>query len=463
MLLFRVARNKLFNKVVPGTELIIRSICVDRTLREVLAAKIPLERENVRIFRKNYGSVKVGDVTVDMMYGGMRGLNGLICETSDLDPVEGIHFRGLSLPECQKLLPKADDSEELLPESVFWLLLTGEIPTNSQIKQLSQEWVERSTLPRHVVNLLKILPKTLHPMSQFSIAVSALNHDSKFVRAYANGLRKENYWETIFEDSMDLISKLPVIAATIYQNTYKNSKEIIPIDSNLDWSANYSRMMGFDDPKTIEMMRMFLSIHSDHGGGNVSAHTTHCVGSGLSDPFLSFAAGLNGLAGPLHGLANQEVVIWLKKLQMEIGENISEENVEKFVRKTLKLGQVIPGFGHAVLRKTDPRYICQREFALKHLPNDPLFQLSSIIYTVVPEILNEFGKVKNPWPNVDALSGVLLQHYNMKEMKFYTVHVGVSCALGVLSSLIWNRALRLPIEQPKSYSTSNLMQIVGAN
>lgn len=205
-----------------------------------------------------------------------------------------------------------------------------------------------------------------------------------------------------------------------------------------------------------------MHFFSDHEGGNVSAHTTHLVGSALSDPYLSFAAGMNGLAGPLHGLANQEVLLWILKLQKDIGENPTEAKMKDFIWKTLKSGQVVPGYGHAVLRKTDPRYTCQREFAMKHLPDDPLFKLVSTIYTVVPPILTELGKVKNPWPNVDAHSGVLLQYYGLKEMNYYTVLFGVSRALGVLASLVWDRALGLPIERPKSLSTDALMKAVKA-
>jgi citrate synthase len=193
----------------------------------------------------------------------------------------------------------------------------------------------------------------------------------------------------------------------------------------------------------------------------VSAHATHLVGSALSDPYLSFAAGMNGLAGPLHGLANQEVLVFLTKVVKEIGLNATEDQLKEFIWKQLKSGQVVPGYGHAVLRKTDPRYTCQREFALKHLPNDPMFKLVSTIYKVVPPILLETGKVKNPWPNVDAHSGVLLQYYGMKEMNYYTVLFGVSRALGVMASLIWDRALGLPLERPKSMSTKGLMQLVN--
>lgn len=464
MALFRFTTSKLKDaqKLTSPLTYYARNISASsNSLRDVLESKVPQEQERVKKFRKEFGNTKVGEVTVDMMYGGMRGIKGLVWEPSVLDPDEGIRFRGLSIPECQKVLPKAPGGAEPLPEGLFWLLVTGDVPNDAQVRELSKEWAKRAALPNHVVTMLNNMPTTLHPMSQFSCAVTALNHDSKFAKAYSQGVSKAKYWEYVYEDSMDLIAKLPVVAATIYNNTYKSGKGNQTIDPSLDWSANFSNMLGVNSSNEFtELMRLYLTIHSDHEGGNVSAHTTHLVGSALSDPYLSFAAGLNGLAGPLHGLANQEVLVWLIKLQKEVGVNATEEQMKDFIWKTLKSGQVVPGYGHAVLRKTDPRYTCQREFALKHLPDDPLFKLVSTIYKVVPPILTELGKVKNPWPNVDAHSGVLLQYYNMKEMNYYTVLFGVSRALGVLASLIWDRALGLPIERPKSLSTDLLIKAV---
>ncbi|CAB3225793.1 unnamed protein product [Arctia plantaginis] len=431
-------------------------------LKAVLLDKIPKEQKKVKEFRQKHGEKKVGEVSVNMMYGGMRGIKGLIWETSVLDPDEGIRFRGMTIPECQKQLPKAPGGEEPLPEGLFWLLVTGDVPSEMQTTALSKEWAARAELPAHVVSMLNNMPNKLHPMSQFSAAVTALNSESTFVKAYTEGVHKSKYWEYVYEDSMNLIAKLPVVAATIYRNMYRDGKGIGAIDDNKDWSANYCSMLGFDNQEFTELMRLYLTIHSDHEGGNVSAHTTHLVGSALSDPYLSFAAGLNGLAGPLHGLANQEVLVWLEKLRKQVGDNFTEEGLKEFIWKTLKSGQVVPGYGHAVLRKTDPRYTCQREFALKHLPNDPLFKLVAAVYKVVPPILTELGKVKNPWPNVDSHSGVLLQYYGLKEMNYYTVMFGVSRALGVLAQQIWSRALGFPIERPKSLSTAALIKQFGA-
>lgn len=467
MALFRniitnLTRSQQQNTIVCLAQSIRHKTDSSTDLKAVLATKIPLHQEKVKTFRAAHGNTKVGEVTVDMIYGGMRGIKGLICETSVLDADEGIRFRGYSIPECQKILPKASGGAEPLPEGLFWLLITGDVPTDAQVQALSKEWADRASLPNHVVTLLNNMPSAVHPMSQFSCAVTALNYGSKFAKAYASGVHKSKYWEYVYEDSMDLIAKLPVVAAAIYRNIYKEGSGIGAIDSSKDWSANFTHMLGFDDHQFTELMRLYLTIHSDHEGGNVSAHTVHLVGSALSDPYLSFAAGLNGLAGPLHGLANQEVLVWLEKIRKQVGDEATEEQLKEFIWKTLKSGQVVPGYGHAVLRKTDPRYTCQREFALKHLPNDPLFNLVSKLYKVIPPILLELGKVKNPWPNVDAHSGVLLQYYGLKEMNYYTVLFGVSRALGVLASLVWDRALGLPIERPKSMSTEGLMKALKA-
>jgi len=290
-------------------------------------------------------------------------------------------------------------------------------------------------------------------MTQFNIAINALQPESLFAKAYQQGVHKNKYWESTFEDSLNLIAKLPQIASTIYRHSYKGGKLIQP-DPKFDWSANFAHMLGYEQPQFFELMRLYLTIHSDHEGGNVSAHATHLVGSALSDPYLSYAAGMNGLAGPLHGLANQEVLRWTMDLKTKLGDKLpTSDQLKQAIWDTLKAGQVIPGFGHAVLRKTDPRYIAQREFALKNLAEYPLFKLISLLYEVVPVVLKEHGKTKNPFPNVDAHSGVLLQYYGMTEQNYYTVLFGVSRALGVLSSLTWDRALGLPLERPKSVTT----------
>eukprot|EP00882_Tetradesmus_deserticola_P007737 GHRQ01008147.1.p1 GENE.GHRQ01008147.1~~GHRQ01008147.1.p1 ORF type:complete len:482 (+),score=209.10 GHRQ01008147.1:196-1641(+) len=431
-------------------------------LKAVLAQKIPTEQARLKSIKKQLGSKSLGEVTVDMCIGGMRGIPGMLWETSLLDAEEGIRFRGFSIPELQAALPSAVEGGEPLPEGLLWLLLTGEVPSKEQVKGVTEDLRRRSAPPPHIQRLLEALPADTHPMTQLVTLVAAMQTESEFARAYASGVHKSRYWEPYYEDTMNLLARLPAIAAMIYRRSYAGGNYIAP-DPQLDWAGNLAHMMGYDDKNALELMRLYQTIHSDHEGGNVSAHTTHLVGSALTDPYLSFAAGMCGLAGPLHGLANQEVLTWIMNVRAELGESPSKEQLTKYVQDTLKSGRVVPGYGHAVLRKTDPRYTCQREFALKHLPDDPLFKLVSQLYEVVPPVLLATGKVKNPWPNVDAHSGVLLQYYGMREENFYTVLFGVSRAIGVLSQGVWSRALGLPIERPKSLTMEVIEKKFGAS
>ncbi len=421
---------------------------------------IPPFREEVANIRKNHGDKKLCDVTVAQAYGGMRGVKVMITETSALDPEEGIRFRGYTIPELQEKLPRAAEGEEPLPEGLFYLLMTGELPTEENVAELTKEWQERGTLPDHVYKIIDALPKDTHPMTQFSAGIVAQQTESQFAAEYRKGMNKMDYWKPTYEDTMNLLARLPALAAYIYRRTYKDGS-IIPADPSLDWGGNLAHMMGFDTKMFRELMRIYLTIHADHEGGNVSAHTTHLVGSTLSDVYYSLAAGMNGLAGPLHGLANQEVLRWIMEVKEKLGGGVpTMDELKKFVWDTLASGNVVPGYGHAVLRKTDPRYSAQREFALKHMPNDELFQIVSMLYEVVPPILLEQGKAKNPWPNVDAHSGVLLVHNGMHEYDFYTVLFGVSRAMGVLASTVWDRAVGLPLERPKSLTTEFIKSIL---
>eukprot|EP01099_Mayorella_cantabrigiensis_P008503 TRINITY_DN7_c0_g1_i1.p1 TRINITY_DN7_c0_g1~~TRINITY_DN7_c0_g1_i1.p1 ORF type:complete len:462 (+),score=102.31 TRINITY_DN7_c0_g1_i1:48-1433(+) len=431
-------------------------------LKDRLSVVIPQHVERINKIKKEYSDKVIDQVTVSQVYGGMRSIKSMVWEISNLDPEEGIRFRGYTIPECQKLLPKAPGGSEPLPEGLFYLLLTGDVPTNEQVQELSHDLARRSHIPRHVSELIYRMPQEMHPMTQFSIAINALQTDSVFAKAYSDGVHKNKYWEYALEDSLNLVARLPSIAALIYDHSFNTVKRHPKRDHNLDWGADMAHQLGFHDKEFTELMRLYLTIHADHEGGNVSAHTTHLVGSALSDPYLSFAAGMNGLAGPLHGLANQEVLLWLKEAQAVLGKHPTPQEIEKYVWDTLNSGKVVPGFGHAVLRKTDPRYVCQREFAQKFLPEDPLFKLVSHCYEVVPRVLTAQGKVKNPWPNVDAHSGCLLQYYGLTAESFYTVLFGVSRALGCLSGYVWARAVGHPIERPKSLTTDWIEKKVQA-
>ncbi|MBT8378060.1 MAG: citrate (Si)-synthase [Ignavibacteria bacterium] len=429
-------------------------------LKEKLGKKIQEWRPRTTKLIKEYGDVKVSDVTISQVIGGARGVKSLTTDISYLDPYEGIRFRGFTIPEVMEKLPKVPGQEMPYVEGFFYLLLTGDLPTEEDAAEVAEEFKKREVVPDYVFTMLKNLPPDSHPMAMFSAAIVAMQRESQFVKEYNSGLGKMEYWMPTFEDGMNLLAKLPRIASFIYRLKYKNG-DIIKADPKLDMGGNFAHMMGIDKPYD-DVSRMYFILHSDHESGNVSAHTGHLVASALSDVYYAISGMINGLAGPLHGLANEQVLRWTQGVFEKMGGKIpTEEEMKKFVWDTLSGGQVIPGFGHAVLRKTDPRYMAQREFCLKHLPDDPLFKYVDLIYKVTPPILQEQGKAKNPWPNVDAQSGVIQWYYGLTEYEFYTVLFGIGRALGVVSNIIWDRALGYPIERPKSITTAMMEEIAG--
>ncbi|MFZ2491185.1 MAG: citrate (Si)-synthase [Thermoanaerobaculia bacterium] len=428
-------------------------------LKQTLRQKIEAHRPRTNRLVKEFGKVVIDQVTIDQAIGGARDIRSLVTDISYLDPQEGIRFRGMTIPETFAALPKAPGSEYPTVESFWYFLLTGDIPTQAQVDEVVAEWKVRQAVPQYVFDTLRAMPRDSHPMAMLSVGLLAMQKDSKFAKGYHDpSFNKTKAWELVYEDSYDLVARIPVVAAFIYNLKYRNDKQI-DIDPTKDMGANFAHMIG--QSKTYEdVARMYFILHSDHESGNVSAHTTHLVHSALSDPYYAYSAGLNGLAGPLHGLANQEVLDWTLKFQDKYCQGVepTKELITQALWDTLNAGQVVPGYGHAVLRKTDPRYMAQREFCLKTpgLKDDPLFKLVSMIFEVAPGVLTEQGKAKNPWPNVDAQSGVIQWYYGLTEWDFYTVLFGVGRALGCMANITWDRGLGYALERPKSVTTAML-------
>ncbi len=428
-------------------------------LKSKLKEKIEAWRPRTVKLLKEYGDTKIGEVTMAQAIGGMRGVRCLVTDISYLDPMEGIRFRGFTIPEVLEKLPMPKDGGEVpLVEGFIYLLLTGDLPTDADVDAIAKEFNDRKEVPKYVFDVINAMPANTHPMVALSAAILSMQCESEFVKKYNAGMSKMDYWEPTYEDAMNMLARLPEIGAYIYRQKYKNG-DIIASKPGLDMGANFAHMMGIDKPYD-DMSRLYFILHSDHESGNVSAHTGHLVSSALSDPYYAISSMVNGLAGPLHGLANQEVLRWIQGVMDKMGGIVpTEEEMKKFVWDTLNSGQVIPGYGHAVLRKTDPRYTAQREFCLKHLPDDLIFKYVDVLYKVVPDILVEQGKAKNPWPNVDAQSGVIQWFYGLTEYDYYTVLFSIGRAIGVLANIIWDRALGYPIERPKSLTTNMLEDI----
>ena len=429
------------------------------SLKKVLRQKIEAHRPRTTRLMKEFGKVKIDEVTIDQCIGGARDIRALVTDISYLDPQEGIRFRGKTISETFEMLPKAEGSNYPTVEAFWFFLLTGEVPSEEQLEATMLEFKARQHVPHYVFEIIRAMPIDTHPMTMLSTGILAMQKDSVFHEFYSSGqFNKNTAWEYVYEDAFDIVARIPVLAAYIYNLKYRDNKQI-EINRKLDMGANFAHMIG-QSKEYEDVARMYFILHSDHESGNVSAHTTHLVHSALSDPYYAYSAGLNGLAGPLHGLANQEVLYWTLKFQQKYcsDQEPTRELLTAALWDTLNSGQVIPGYGHAVLRKTDPRYTSQREFCLNTpgLRDDPLFKLVSMIYEVAPGVLTEHGKTKNPWPNVDSQSGVIQWYYGVREFDFYTVLFGVGRALGCMANIVWDRALGYAIERPKSVTTDML-------
>ncbi len=429
-------------------------------LKDKFASILPDWRERVRKLVSEAGDVKVGDVSISQVYGGMRDVRSLVTDISYVDPSEGIRFRGYTIPEVLQKLPKPKGAQMPYAGGLYYLLLIGEMPNQDQALEVEDEWKARASVPQFVFDVIHALPRDAHPMMLFSTAILALQNQSVFARRYQEGMRRDQYWKPMLEDSLNLTAKLPVVASYIYNFKYR-SGEVVPSNSGLDWAANFAHMIGVDSTEYMDLCRLYFIIHSDHESGNASAHATHLAASTLSDIYYAFSAGVNSLAGPLHGLANQEALAWLLEIHEKFGGVPSDDQLRQFAWDTLNAGQVIPGYGHAVLRKPDPRFTAQFEYATQFMPDDEIFRIARKIYRIVPQVLIEQGKAKNPSPNVDAISGTLQHHYGVKEFDFFTVLFGVGRSLGVSANAVWARALGQPLERPKSLTTAMLEEIAS--
>ena len=422
------------------------------TLQEALAEKVPVWREQVQDLLKKYSDRVISEINLLQLFGGLRGVKALVCNTSYVDPEKGLFIRGIPVSELT----------ERLPEEIFYLLCTGELPDEEALISLQEDLKARAVIPNYLWDMIKTLPQGTHPMVLFSMAIMSLQRYSVFARRYSEGLRKSDFWQATLDDALQIIAKIPAIAAGIYRMRVVFKKRILS-DPHLDWAGDFARMLGINDPEGefANLIRLYMVLHSDHEGGNVSVNVCRIVNSALSDPYYSIAAGINGLAGPLHGLANQECLRYVLKIEETFRGIPSEKDLKEFVWGTLRSGRVIPGYGHAVLRATDPRFTALFQFGKRVCPYDTPFRIVELLYKIVPDILKEHGKAKNPWPNVDAISGSLLYHFGMNQFDFYTVLFAASRILGMCAQMIVNRALLGPIFRPKSVTMDWLRQYLA--
>ena len=420
-------------------------------LKQELRKQIPKVQNEIKQLIIDKGDEKISDVTVAQAFSGLRGIKAFVCDTSSVSADKGLIIRGIPLLEIT----------HILPEEVFFLLLTGRLPSKYELIDLKKDFSSQLEVPDYVWRVLSEMPDDAHPMTLFNTGILAMQNESVFRKKYDDGMPKTEFWEAILEDGIRLLAKLPTLGAGIYRMRFNKGDRIAP-DPNQDWSGNFVHMIGLPDDTGDfhKLMQLYFMLHCDHEGGNVSAFASHTVASALSDPYYAVTAGLNGLAGPLHGLANQECLKFVLSVRDEFGGVPSEEKLKKYCWDRLNNGRVIPGYGHAVLRCPDPRFTAFIKFGQEHIKDDDIFSIVDSLFNVVPDVLLEQGKAKNPWPNVDAASGSLLYYYGLREFNFYTVLFSISRTMGMISQMVWERALGIPITRPKSVTTNWIRKTV---
>ncbi|KAK1443796.1 citrate synthase [Babesia gibsoni] len=458
----RFAQCRTLSTKVPSKEN-MNDGCQLTVLCDQIEELIEKKLQQVKRLRTTYGNVKVAETTLSQVLGGMRDMIAMNCETSELDANTGITYRGMTIKEVLEKLPAFTKGSNCpYSEAILWLLLTGKIPNLDEVKMLSDYMAKRAKVPEYVFDVIDQLPTDCHPMTQFILASAAMQSGSVFSAAYREkSFTKGTAWRLVLEDAIRLIAQNSLILPYIYKRTFvdktiKKGKGMV-YDPNEDYASNVARLLGVNTTEFKDFMRLYIAVHADHEGGNVSAHSSLLIGSALSDPYLAFVGAMAGLAGPLHGLANQECLAWVKNMVKELdGQDITVEAVTKFAQESLQKGQVIPGYGHAVLRVTDPRHDAFVEFAHRMFPDDPLVKILDKCVAAIPPVLAATGKVKSPYPNVDCSTGILLSHFGVTEPNIFTLFFGVSRAFGIMSQLVWSRALGMPIERPKSHTLDTL-------
>lgn len=416
-------------------------------LHETLNATADALKARKVALAKEKGDKVLSSVAVEQVFGGMRGVPALVCDTSSVSADEGLRIRNIPILELT----------DITPEETFWLLVTGKRATAEELEALRAAFAKYYAIPQYVVDTLRAMPADAHPMAMLGAAILSMEKESEYRAAYDRGAAKDTLWNYAINDAVRLIASMPGIAAAIYRIRFGKGDIIAPLQGDNDLSNNFAHMLGVsNDPAWKELVRLYLVLHSDHEGGNVSAMTSYVVSSALSDAYYSVSAAMCGLAGPLHGLANQECLRFIIDVREQFGGVPTDEQLKEYAWNRLNNGQVIPGYGHAVLRVTDPRFTAFYEFAEKHNIMDDNVRIVQKIFNLIPDVLREHGKAKNPWPNVDAASGSLLYAYGMKEFDFYTVMFGVSRAIGLCAQMVVNRMMAMPIVRPKSLTLDEI-------
>lgn len=371
-------------------------------------------------------------ITTDNLETGLRGYPCGYCPTSVVDPNKGLFYMEHPLSQLEKKEPI----------EVIYLLWNGREGNQEEINAFNQDLIRRSPCSPELLKAIQQLPRVCHPMKLFSTALL-------LAQAFEG---KNNYRE----DGLNIIAKIPEIGATVI-NHHAGWGQAKPSQPEMGYMENFGNMLNVpqnNKKELVHFLKLFNILHYDHGGGNLSCFVGKAIASGLEDMYGSLSGAMGALAGPRHGKANQDSLTFVKDLIKELGENASEEKLEESLRRRLKNNELIYGFGHAVLRVEDPRATLLYKEAKQYYPNNPLVKMAELLRKVGSKVLKENPKIADPYPNVDAISGILLTAAGFAYPEYYTVLFGVSRVVGISRQIVYEReeardGKGTPIVRPK--------------
>ncbi len=431
-----------------------------KLLEEILEAKFAKQREEIARLKREYGKHVISDVTVAQLYGGARGVTAVVCDTSEVDPQRGLIIRGRPVRELQGISA----------EACFLLLLTGDLPSREEEEDFgitlsyirNNVWDQLSQLDRHGL-------RAVHPVTAMCMALQFLQRWSRF-KANDQSPRTR-LWRWALQDALAILALLPEVVAMLKGNLWSLRESL---DHDFSTRLGHAITTGsnhgdepspppsaFSHQPSAILMRLYVLVHCDHEGSNACALACRTAASTLADPYLALTAGWRALAGPIHGLASQVCIEFIDEIRARLGDNPDDSAIAALVKARIDSGHVIPGFGHAVLRAMDPRYELLHDFGMRHFPDDPAMRIADGLLRVVPPLLMATGKVSNPWPNVDGISGAIMQHYGLKDYRWLTVLFAACMSLGLLAQMVVSRAMGEPIVHPKAITPEMLKRRLG--
>ena len=374
------------------------------------------------------------EITKEHLETGMRGYPVGYCTTSSVDPEKGLFYMGRPVSEMASSRP----------EEVMYLLYHGKEGSKEEVDSFSAELQQRAHCSTETLERIAQLPRKGHPMALFSAAL--------LITGMLEGT------DDYREDCLNVMAKVPQVAAAVI-NHHAGWGGLNPSKPELGYMENFTQMLNVPSADLEGLgaaFKLFNVLHYDHGGGNLSTFVGKAVASSLEDMWGSLASAMNALAGPRHGKANQDCLLFVQSALSDLGEEATPAQVEQYVRDRLAAKQLIYGFGHAVLRVEDPRATILYQHAQEEFPNHPLIKMALHLRSEGVKVLKENPKVSNPYPNVDAISGSLLTATGFPYSEYYTVLFGCSRVVGIARQIVYERSEArggkgVPIVRPKYY------------